>query len=102
MEGHSYYENILKAFDEAGVTPDIILESKDLTTVIAMVSNGLGFSIIPRMADAVPMQRLKINELKQFDFCVEPVMIKTSNERVSRAASQFWRLVECETKMRDE
>ena len=93
MEGHSYYENILKAFEEAHVTPNIVMESKDITTVIAMVSKGLGFSIIPRVAYAESMDQLTLHELKQFDYRVEPVMIKTKDERVSKAASQFWELV---------
>ncbi|REB06481.1 LysR family transcriptional regulator [Sporosarcina sp. BI001-red] len=97
MGGHSYYENILRAFDEENVTPQIVMESKDLTTVTAMVSRGLGLSIIPRVAYAVPMDQLMIHELKNFDFRVEPVMIKTKNERVSKAATQFWELVDsCE------
>ena len=97
MGGHSYYENILRAFDEEHVTPQIVLESKDLTTVTAMVSRGLGLSIIPRVAYAVPMEQLMIHELKNFDIRVEPVMIKTKDERVSKAASQFWELVDsCE------
>lgn len=58
MEGHLYYENMLRAFDEESVTPEIVLESKDLTTVIAMVSRGLGLSIIPRVVYAVPMEQL--------------------------------------------
>ena len=36
-------ENILKAFQEVQATPNIVMENKDLTTVIAMVSKGLGF-----------------------------------------------------------
>ncbi|MDW0109684.1 LysR family transcriptional regulator [Sporosarcina aquimarina] len=94
MGGHSYYKNILRAFDAEGVAPDIVLESKDLTTVIAMVSGGLGLSIIPRVAYAVPMEQLTIHELENFDSHVEPVMIKTKDERVSKAATQFWELVE--------
>lgn len=94
MGGHSYYENILRAFDEENVTPQIVLESKDLTIVTAMVSRGLGLSIIPRVAYAVPMEQLMIHELKNFDYHVEPVMIKTKDERVSKAAAQFWELVD--------
>lgn len=94
MEGHSYYESILKAFDEDNVTPDIVLESKDLTTVIAMVSRGLGLSIIPRIGYTVPLEQLLFHELQHFDFHVEPVMIITKDERVSKAASQFWELVD--------
>ena len=96
MEGHSYYENIIKAFEQENVTPTIVLESKDLTTVIAMVSKGIGLSIIPRVAYAVPMEQLVIHELEQFDFHVEPVLVKKKHERVSKAASQFWELVDVE------
>lgn len=94
MGGHSYYKNILRAFDAEDVMPDIVLETKDLTTVIAMVGSGVGLSIIPRVAYAVPMEQLVIHELKSFEFYVEPVMIKTRDERVSKAASQFWELVD--------
>lgn len=93
MEGHSYYESILRAFDEAHVIPEIVLESTDVTTVIAMVSRGLGLSIIPRVAYAVPMEELMIHELQAYDFHVEPVMIKAKDQRVSKAANQFWELV---------
>lgn len=94
MEGHLYYENILKGFNEANVKPNIVIESKDLTTVIAMVSSGLGLAIIPRVAYAVPMEQVMIHELKKFDFHVQPVMIKNKEKRVSKAASQFWKLVD--------
>lgn len=94
MEGHSYYENILKGFHEVDIEPNIILESKDLTTVIAMVGSGLGLAIIPRVAYAVPMEEVVIYELKNFDFHVQPVMIKNKDERISKAASQFWELAD--------
>lgn len=93
MEGHSYYKNILDSFEKENVIPTIVLESKDLTTVIAMVSSGVGLSIIPRVAYAVPMEQLRIYELEAFDFHVEPVLIKTKDERISKVATQFWELV---------
>lgn len=93
MEGHYFYESILNAFEKEFVKPNIIMESKDITTVIAMVGKGLGLSIIPRMAYAVPMEELAIHNLKRFDFQVEPVMIKAKDERISKVAAQFWELV---------
>ena len=94
MEGHSYYAKILKAFDNEKVEPDIVMESKDLTTVMALVSNGFGVSIIPRMSHAMPAEQLIIHEIEAFDARVEPVMITTQNDPISKAASQFWELVE--------
>lgn len=94
MDGHAYYENILRAFEKEHVKANFIIESKDITTVIAMVSKGLGLSIIPRMAYAVPMEEVMIHELKQFDFQVEPVLIRAKDDRVSNATLKFWDLIE--------
>lgn len=93
MEGISYYEKVLEAFNKENCTPAIALESKDLTTVLAMVSKGLGLSIIPRVAYSEPMEQLMIYELNNFDFHVEPIMIRTKEDRVSKATTQFWDLV---------
>ncbi|AXI00101.1 LysR family transcriptional regulator [Sporosarcina sp. PTS2304] len=94
MEGHTYYEDVLQAFTEAGVSPNIIMETKDIATVIAMVSKGLGLSIIPRMAYVEPMQQLSLHELKDFSYRAEPVMIKRNKEHISKAALQLWDLVD--------
>ena len=49
MEGLSFNENLLQAFHTYKVQPNIIIECKDISMVVALVSKGLGLSIIPRM-----------------------------------------------------
>ncbi|QFF98645.1 LysR family transcriptional regulator [Psychrobacillus glaciei] len=94
MEGHSFYENILNAFDEYEVKPNIMVECKDIPMVVALVNRGIGITIIPRMHyKSLFFEHLKIYELQQFDFSVEPVMMKLKDEPISKAAVQFWEMM---------
>ena len=95
MEGVSFTEDILKAFDDHHVKPNIIIECKDIMMVASLVSRGVGLSVIPRMDYASPLlEHITHLELKHFDFSVEPVIIKLKDERIPKAASQFWEIVE--------
>lgn len=94
MEGHSFHENIKKAFDDFGLIPNIIVECRDLPMVVALVNRGLGISIIPRMHyESFFSEHFKIYELQRFDFSVEPVLMKLKEEPISKASAQFWEMV---------
>lgn len=94
LEGHSFHENLLKAFDEHHVKPNIIMECKDIPMIVALVSRELGISVIPRMDYTPPfLGNTMLLELKQFDVSVEPVMVKLKDERISKAVSQFWEMI---------
>lgn len=91
MEGHSFNWRILEAFEERGVKPNIIAECKNIPMVVALVNRGIGVSIIPRMHyKSLLFEHLKIYELRQFDFSVEPVMMALKDSPISKAAGQFW------------
>ncbi|MCM3671339.1 LysR family transcriptional regulator [Mesobacillus maritimus] len=95
MEGHFFYENILKAFDERGLKPNIVIECKNLTMVVALVSRGLGLSIIPRMDYASPYsEHTTLLDLEGFEFSMEPVFLRLKDEPIPKAASQFWEMIE--------
>lgn len=95
MEGLSFNENLLKAFDEHQVKPNIIIECKDISMVVSLVSKGLGLSVIPRMDYTSPfLEHTTLFELKQFDFHLEPVIVKLKDKRISKVASQFWEMVD--------
>lgn len=94
LEGHSFHENLLKAFDEHHVKPNIIMECKDIPMIVALVSRELGISVIPRMDYTPPfLGNTMLLELEQFDVSVEPVMVKLKDERISKAVSQFWEMI---------
>src|SRR4051812_20182370 len=91
IEGHFLHESILQIFLEHSLEPDIIIECKDVTMVIALVNKGLGLSIIPRMNDASPLlEHITLVELKQFDVYTEPVFLRLKDELIPKAAAQFW------------
>ena len=93
MEGHSFYEDLLKAFDEHHVKPNIIIECKDITMVVTLVSKGLGLSIIPRMDYTSPyLEHITLFELNQLNFSVEPVIVKLKDRSISKIAAQFWEI----------
>ncbi|WP_427107793.1 LysR family transcriptional regulator [Lysinibacillus xylanilyticus] len=95
MEGLSFNEDLFKEFDEHQVKPDIIIECKDIRMVVALVSKGLGLSVIPRMEYTSQfLEHTTLFELKQFDFHLEPVIVKLKDQRISKAASQFWETVD--------
>lgn len=93
MEGLSFHEDLFKVFDEHQVKPNIIIECKDIRMVEALVSRGLGLSVIPRMESPF-LEHTALFELKHFDFHLEPIIVKLKDQRISKAASQFWELVD--------
>jgi DNA-binding transcriptional LysR family regulator len=95
MEGHSFYDDLLQAFSEQQLKPNIIIECKDITMVAALVSKGIGISIIPRMNySSFSIEQVRLFELKKFDFRVEPIFLRLRDEPLSKAVTQFWESIE--------
>jgi LysR family transcriptional regulator, hydrogen peroxide-inducible genes activator len=49
-EGHCFRENTLAACGRARVRPNVVFESGQFTTILAMVAAGTGVSVVPEMA----------------------------------------------------
>src|SRR3989475_9480843 len=49
-EGHCFRENTLSACGRARLQPNVVFESGQFTTIIAMVAAGTGVSVVPEMA----------------------------------------------------
>jgi LysR family hydrogen peroxide-inducible transcriptional activator len=49
-EGHCFRENTLSACSRARMKPNVVFESGQFTTILAMVSAGAGVSVVPEMA----------------------------------------------------
>lgn len=95
MEGHSFYDDLLQAFHEQQLKPNIIIECKDIAMIVGLVSRGLGLSIIPRMNYSSSfVEQTTLFKLKEFDFSVEPVFLRLKDEPSSKAVTQFWEIVE--------
>lgn len=77
-EGHCFRENTLAACRRARLHPNVVFESGQFATILAMVATGLGVSVVPEMAveqragcrfiplaDESAYRRVGIVELKQ-------------------------------------
>jgi LysR family hydrogen peroxide-inducible transcriptional activator len=51
-EGHCFRENVIIACREAKLQPNLVFESDQFSTILAMVSAGMGVSVVPAMAVA--------------------------------------------------
>jgi len=49
-EGHCFRDNALQACRQSRVNPNVVFESGQFATILAMVSAGMGVSVVPRMA----------------------------------------------------
>lgn len=49
-EGHCFRENALQACRQSRVNPKVVFESGQFATIMAMVSAGMGVSVVPQMA----------------------------------------------------
>ena len=49
-EGHCFRENILSACGRAHLQPNVVFESGQFSTILAMVASGSGISVVPHMA----------------------------------------------------
>lgn len=49
-EGHCFRENTLLACRRSHVNPNVVFESGQFATILAMVSAGVGVSVVPQMA----------------------------------------------------
>ncbi|EMR07019.1 HTH-type transcriptional regulator gltC [Bhargavaea cecembensis DSE10] len=95
MEGYSFHSKVINTFDVLGLEPNIIAECKDIPLIVSLVNRGIGISIIPRMHYSSPFfDNLNIYELPQIEFQVKPVLMKLKAAPTSRAAEQFWEMVE--------
>ena len=49
-EGHCFRENALQACRQSRMNPKVVFESGQFATILAMVSAGMGVSVVPQMA----------------------------------------------------
>jgi LysR family transcriptional regulator, hydrogen peroxide-inducible genes activator len=49
-EGHCFRDNALQACRQSHINPNVVFESGQFATILAMVSAGMGVSVVPQMA----------------------------------------------------
>jgi len=49
-EGHCFRESVISACQRSKITPNVVLETGQFSTVLGMVAAGVGISVVPKMA----------------------------------------------------
>lgn len=65
-DGNEYYHLIMELFNEAGFKPNVIHESVHGQTVLTLVENGLGISILPSSFNKLKNPNVVFIELKNY------------------------------------
>ena len=65
-EGHCFRENTLQACRQSRINPKVVFESGQFATILAMVSAGMGVSVVPQMAvtETPECRFVKINDTR--------------------------------------
>ena len=77
-EGHCFRENALQACRQSRLTPNVVFESGQFATILAMVSAGVGVSVVPEMA---------VTEIRGCRFI--PIADKRNRRRIGVARSKY-------------
>ena len=62
-EGHCFRENVIMACRESKLQPNLVFESDQFSTILAMVSAGMGVSVVPAMT-VTNRQRCKVIRIR--------------------------------------
>ncbi|GAB4074120.1 transcriptional regulator BsdA [Barrientosiimonas marina] len=90
MEGYSVYENIIQHFHKRNLSPNVIMECKDISTLLALVASGVGLSILPKSAIQKAFYHdIVAIDMTYFGFYIEPSVVWLKNHRLSKAADLF-------------
>lgn len=95
LEGLTFTENILKSFEERNITPNIIIECKDVMMAIQLVSKGLGISMIPQMDNAPQLfENIEVRAIQSYEYQMEPVILRLKEKQMSKASWHFWEMID--------
>lgn len=65
-DGNEYYHLIMELFKEAGFKPNVIHESVHGQTILTLIENGLGVSILPSSFNKMKNPKVTFIELKNY------------------------------------
>ena len=90
MKGYSVYENMLSNFHKHQFSPNIVMECKDISTLLSLVASGVGISIVPKSGIQMTFNHdIEIFEIEDFKLYMEPAIVSLKKHRLTKAAKYF-------------
>lgn len=88
MEGYSMYENVLNAFYEKGLKPNIEIECHDIGLVQSLVKKEMGIGVVPLMG-VQQTPGIQIVPIDDLHLIFEPVVLHRKERELSPKAQHF-------------
>ncbi|KMK76903.1 LysR family transcriptional regulator [Alkalihalobacillus pseudalcaliphilus] len=95
LKGYDIAEDILNHLKTFSSPLQVILECQDIPTIISLIANEVGLSIIPKPdLDYIKRQAVSILELSDFSRKVQPVLVTNQLTYINQATHNF---IQCVT-----
>ncbi|MGE6833512.1 LysR family transcriptional regulator [Priestia megaterium] len=90
MKGYSVYENMLSNFHKHQFSPNIVMECKDISTLLSLVASGVGISIVPKSGIQMVFNHdIEVLEIENFHLYIEPAIVSLKKNGLTKAARYF-------------
>ena len=90
MKGYSVYENMLSNFHKHQFSPNIVMECKDISTLLSLVASGVGISIVPKSGIQASFKHdIEVLEIENFQLYIEPAIVSLKKNSLTKAARYF-------------
>lgn len=88
--GIGIYETILNQFQKANLTPKVVLDSPDISTILTLVATGMGITIIPRSeVHEIYQDQFKVLQLEEPSISTRPALIWVKEHYQSVASKKL-------------
>ncbi|ALP36446.1 transcriptional regulator [Paenibacillus sp. IHB B 3084] len=89
-EGHGLYETVIRKFQEHHLTPRVVLDCPEISTILALVSTGMGITIIPDTGLGQEYgDRIRTLSIKEPFPVTQPAVVWRKDRYLSNAARKL-------------
>lgn len=90
MKGYMMYETILNQFHKHQFSPNIVMECKDISTLLSFVALEIGISIIPKSEIYGSFHHeIETIEIRDFSLYVDPAIVSLKEHKLTKVEEQF-------------
>ena len=96
--GASYYETVMRVFNEAKIVPNLTIQAHDLQTVLVLVAAGMGVTLTPSPINA--LNGVVHRELQDVDLTIVGSMAWRKNNKseiLEKFLAFFFNYMQCES-----
>ncbi|WP_026693408.1 LysR family transcriptional regulator [Peribacillus kribbensis] len=94
ISGHGVYEDILQTFKDHNLTPRVVMDGPDISTILTLVATEMGMTIIPKSEIHQAYDgKFKVLEIEEPFMTAKPAVIWFKDRYLSKAACELLKLL---------